>query len=73
MQKKNRSKEVSGDESLVANRAMGEPSKSETILICVRECEMPFVGFWKVGDKVVDPQTISKIGDNPNFIKEGGE
>ena len=62
MKKNYRNKMVSDSENK-------EPSRR---LICIRECEMPGVGFWKSGDIVVDENKISQIGDNPCFeeIKE---
>lgn len=36
---------------------------------CIRECEIPMAGHWKVNDKIFDPGLISIIKDNPNFEK----
>lgn len=38
-------------------------------LLCIHECEMPGVGYWKAGDVIRDASVIAKIGNNPNFIK----
>lgn len=40
--------------------------------ICIRECDMPFVGSFKAGQVVTDPQLLEKIGDNPNFVTREG-
>lgn len=40
--------------------------------ICIRECNIPFVGYWKAGTLVGDPDVLAKIGDNPNFKDHGG-
>ena len=36
---------------------------------CIRECEMPGTGHWKVGDKIFDPGLVKLVKDNPNFEK----
>jgi hypothetical protein len=42
-------------------------TKSDPSLICVSECNVPGVGTWKTGDRISDPETISKIAGSPCF------
>lgn len=62
MMKKERSKEMSGQ----------EPTSKNKKIRCIRECEMPLVGHFNDGDVIEDDGKISAIGDNPNFeiVKE---
>jgi hypothetical protein len=42
------------------------------VLVCIRECDMPGVGAWGVGDEVTDPDLIKKLTGHPYFdTKEG--
>lgn len=36
-------------------------------LECVRECVIPGLGNFAVGQEVVDEETVAKIADNPCF------
>lgn len=59
MMKKERSKEMSGE----------EPESKIKKIRCIRECEMPLVGHFMPDDVVEDERKIAAIGDNPNFEK----
>jgi len=43
-----------------------KPAKP-TALVCIRECEAPGIGAWKVGDIVEDERALEYLKDNPNF------
>jgi hypothetical protein len=59
MLKKERSKEMSGEERTSKNKAQK--------IRCTRECEMPWIGSFQVGEEITDQGKIAAIGDNPNF------
>lgn len=62
------------DISSVHTKANKEEEQTPHSVQCLRECEIPFVGYWKGGEIITDPHIIKKIGDNPNFkqISQGG-
>lgn len=71
MMKKERSKEMTGTETNSINKMPDvRPAKK---LRCTRECEMPWIGYFKSGDIVEDQRKVALIADNPNFeiITEG--
>lgn len=49
------------------DKVVNETTEPVRMLIAKRECEIPFVGSWKGGEEITDPEVIKKIGDNPNF------
>lgn len=57
MMKKERSKEMTGEEQTAKNKKIR----------CLRECEMPLIGLFQVGDVIEDQGKIAAIGNNPNF------
>lgn len=62
MQKKQKSKEMSGEAS--------DPKGKK--LICIKECVAPGYGHFKGGDVITDPALVDRFSDNPHFeIKEG--
>lgn len=70
MMKKQRTKEMSGEEPELKtkeiesdNPFVSKPKK----LICLRECDMPGVGSFKGGEIIEDELKIARIADNPNF------
>lgn len=72
MIKKQRSKEMSGEEPVSKNKEVENEVPRETVirskcLRALRECEMPGVGAFKSGDIITDPEKIQRIADNPNF------
>ncbi len=74
MQKKQKSKEMGGEERNVKTKAEIAPDpipEQETTngLMCARECEMPGIGHFKSGQIITDQFLIARIGDNPNFEK----
>jgi hypothetical protein len=40
-----------------------------TALVCVRECNVPGVGSWKVNEEISDPAIIEKIVGNTHCFK----
>ena len=49
------------------NKAIHESGDNRVVLVCIRECEIPELGAWKVGDRVTNPETAKKLADHPNF------
>lgn len=52
---------------------MAKVTSNKTGLRCIRECEAPRLGAWKVGDIIKDKEIVEIMKDNPCFetIKEG--
>jgi hypothetical protein len=50
-----------------------EKKSSKGQLVCVRECEIPEVGAFKVGDTVDNPDHAKLLADHPHFKKSERE
>lgn len=48
-----------------------EPPSGKS-LVCTRECDMPGVGAWSVGDVVTDPELLKLLAGHPYFDSKEG-
>ena len=57
------------------NKALKEsPQTKAEFLICIKECEVPNIGYWKPGDVVTEPKAVELLKNNYNYFKlDGGK